>query len=750
MFKKRILTAFIIIGIVLSGTFANPDVFNQEVYSNQTYEKVYDADNYQQPFASDRIIVAFKPGYEYQASLESSGLTLIKTLTPTYSAAASVIKNEIGLYSIENKTSQGVLDKINELRKNPAVAYAEPDYIVSISDTTPNDPSFSLLYGMQKISAPKAWDRHTGSKNVVVAVIDTGIDYTHNDLKNNMWKNPGEIAGNGVDDDNNGYIDDVYGWNFVSNTNYPMDDNSHGTHVAGTIGAVGNNSIGVAGVTWQTQLVALKFLDSSGFGSTSDAILAINYASRMGIAICNNSWGGGAYSQSLRDAIAAYGGLAACAAGNSGLNNDSIPHYPSGYDCSNIIAVAATDQNDNKPSFSNYGATSVDLGAPGSNIYSTTPGNGYGYKTGTSMATPHVSGAAAIIKAVYPSYSTAQIKTCILTNVDPVSSLNGKTVTGGRLNVGKCVTPASNNLIPVMTSNTSPSGVAASSSNYSNEYAPWKAFDGNNNSGTASRWISSASASMPQWISYKFNLATYAGSYYILPETGGCADRAPKNFRLQGSNDNVNWTTLDARTDINLSTWNGSGKTFNISNPGSYKTYRLYVTATNGSPVVSIQKLELYSNGNPNLIPVMTSNTSPSGVAASSSSYSSEYAPWKAFDGNNNSGTASRWISSASSYMPQWIYYKFNQAVNAKYYYILPETGGCADRAPKNFQLQGSNNGSSWTTLDTRSNINLSLYDSAGITFSINQPGSYTYYRLYVTATNGSSVVSIQQIKLFQ
>jgi len=256
---------------------------------------------------------------------------------------------------------------------------------------------------------------------------------------------------------------------------------------------------------------------------------------------------------------------------------------------------------------------------------------------------------------------------------------------------------------------------------------------------------------LPQWISYSFDQSTYVGSYYILPETGGCADRAPKDFKLLGSNDDVTWTTLDARSNITLSTWNSSSRAFNVSNPGSYRTYRLYVTATNGSPVVSIQQFKLFTTGNPDLIPVMTSNTSPSGQASASSCMDTTiHAPWKALDGNNESGVSSRWISSVSSSLPQWISYKFDAPVIARNYYIVPETGGCADRAPKDFILQGSNNGTSWTTLDTRSNITLSNYKSAGLSFSVNNPGSYTYYRLYVTAVNGSIVVSIQHIKLFE
>lgn len=763
MLKKKLLTVLLGISLVLTSTFATLNVFAQPVSddlidgelipSDCTYAKVYDASNYKNPYATDRIIVALKADSDSKAFLESSGLTLIKTLSATDKASLPINQNVVGLYSVADQTAEGVIAAINEIKSNPAVAYAEPDYILTASDTVPNDPSFPALYGMAKISAPKAWDQHYGTKKTVVGVIDTGIDYNHPDLRNNIWKNPGEIANNGIDDDSNGYVDDIYGWNFVNNTNNPMDDNSHGTHVSGTIGAVGYNGTGVVGVTWNTQLAALKFLDSEGSGYTSNAVLAVTYAAIMNFDICSNSWGGYGYSQSLRDAIASCSGISVCAAGNDYNNNDTNPCYPASYDCSNIIAVAATDSNDNKPAFSNYGATTVDLGAPGYNIYSTSPNSSYATMSGTSMATPHVSGAAALIKSFNPTLTASQIKSCILDNVDPVSSLSGITVTGGRLNVAKCIASANADLIPVMVSNTYPSGIASASSVYNSSplYAPWKAFDGNNESDATSRWISSAVSEMPQWISYCFGQSTYVGSYHILPELGGCADRAPMNFSLQGSNDDINWTTLDSRCDITLSTWNNSGKAFNVSYPGSYKTYRLYVTATNGSQVVSIQQFKLFTTGNPNLIPVMTSNTTPSGIASASSIfYDPLYAPWKAFDGNNEIDTTSRWISSVDSEMPQWISYKFDAPVIARNYYILPEIGYCEERAPKDFILQGSNNGTSWTNLDTRSNITLSLYNAAGLSFSVNNPGSYTYYRLYITATNDAPVVSIQQIKLFE
>ena len=330
---------------------------------------------------------------------------------------------------------------------------AEPNYIVKALKT-PNDPRFNELWAMNNagqtggtsdadIDAPQAWDISTGSKEVIVAVIDTGVDYTHEDLAGNMWTNPGEIQGNGLDDDNNGFVDDYYGWDFTYDDNDPMDGNSHGTHVSGTIGGVGNNGKGVAGVSWNTNIMAVKFLDDDGYGWTSDAIDAINYATMMGADIMSNSWGGGEYSSALEAAIRyadEAGILFVASAGNDAEDTDYYTVYPAGYDIPNVISIAATDKNDNLASFSNFGSSTVDIGAPGIDILSSVPGNRYDSYSGTSMAAPHVSGAAALLKALKPSLTHLEIKNILMKSVDPIPSLYGMTVTGGRLNIQNAIT----------------------------------------------------------------------------------------------------------------------------------------------------------------------------------------------------------------------------------------------------------------------------------------------------------------------
>jgi hypothetical protein len=362
--------------------------------------------------------------------------------------------------SLAHVASGDVDAAIAKLQQDPQVRYAEPNYVITIA-ALPNDPAFGNTWGLNNtgqtingspgtpdadIDAPEAWNATTGSSNVTVAVIDTGVDWSHPDLSSQIWINPGEICSgcrnDGIDNDHNGFVDDWHGWDFANNDNNPTDDHGHGTHVAGTIGAAGNNGTGVAGVNWNVKIMPVKFLNAQGSGTDAGAVSAVLYAAQNGADVMNNSWADNVYSQALADAINVadqHNSLFVAAAGNNGTDNDSTPTYPASYDMPNVVSVAATDNKDNRAFFSNTGRRSVDLGAPGVDIYSTWPGGGYQYLSGTSMATPHVTGAAALAKAAFPSASAAGLKALLLGTVDPKPGLATTTSSGGRLNIGNAV-----------------------------------------------------------------------------------------------------------------------------------------------------------------------------------------------------------------------------------------------------------------------------------------------------------------------
>jgi len=411
-----------------------------------------------------RILVKFKSEQDASASHATArdvGINQVRKLRSGAQPRTAIAKRWRVMDFAGEENLSRMMDRIARL---PGVEWVEPDYVVHIN-AVPNDSYFNELWGMHNtgqsggtvdadIDAPEAWDTLTGGQ-VLVAVVDTGVDHGHPDLAANIWSNPGEIAGNGVDDDGNGFIDDTRGWDFVNNDNDAFDDNDHGTHVAGTIAAVGDNGLGVVGVNRNALIMPLKFLSAAGSGSTSDAIEAIYYAIDKGARVMNHSWGGGGFSQALSDAFTASqnAGIAmVVAAGNENRNNDSRASYPSSLTHSNIISVAATTRTDARASFSNYGLTSVDLGAPGDGILSTLPGSGYGSFSGTSMAAPHVAGAVSLLMAADPALNQAQIKDAILDSVDANAALTGKTVTGGRLNLNSALAaiqaPPPNNLPP--------------------------------------------------------------------------------------------------------------------------------------------------------------------------------------------------------------------------------------------------------------------------------------------------------------
>ena len=354
---------------------------------------------------------------------------------------------DLGWERVRIAPGQTVDQAIERYSRNPNVRHVQPNFYYQLA-VTPDDPRFVDLYGMAKISAAAAWDISTGSRDVIVANIDTGMRLTHEDLAANIWTNPGEVAGNGIDDDNNGFIDDIHGWDFRYDDNDPTDQNGHGTHVAGTIGATGNNGIGVVGVNWAVTIMAIKIYSPSG-GDTTSAMLinAYNYVRMMkqrglNIRVTNNSYGGCqeacGYDQATRDAIEALGDagvLNVFAAGNSGANIDLTPFYPASYTLNSILSVGGSNSLDNR--VFNYGAESVDLAAPGVGILSTTNGSNssYGNLSGTSMSTPHVSGAAALLAAQYPEMSVASLKATLMNSVDKLPQFEGFNKTGGRLNV---------------------------------------------------------------------------------------------------------------------------------------------------------------------------------------------------------------------------------------------------------------------------------------------------------------------------
>ena len=426
-------------------------------------------------YKEDELLVRFAPKATGMRRSTKEKDDILSTL------GLGTIKREYrivpGLSLIKLTTGQTVEDALTAFKRTNGILYAEPDYKIKLLSTFPNDPNFRQLWGMHNtgqtggtsdadIDAPEAWDIHTGSQDIIVGVLDSGVDYTHPDLSDNMWVNESELNGiAGIDDDDNGYVDDIGGWDFADGDNEPKDYYFHGTHVAGIIGAVGNNNEGVAGVCWNVKIMNLKIFPNYGDEwFISGAIAAIEYGVDNGAHVLSNSWGGGPYSQSLKDEIEAAdanGVLFVAAAGNDGTDNDTRPIYPASYDCNNIIAIMSTDSNDVRSVHwgwaSNYGVVSVDLGAPGTDILSTFPTYEtyamayYGFSTdyetisGTSMATPHVAGACALIWSANPTLNHLQIKQIILDTTDKLEALDGLCVSGGRLNLYNAILEATKN-----------------------------------------------------------------------------------------------------------------------------------------------------------------------------------------------------------------------------------------------------------------------------------------------------------------
>ncbi|MCB9062305.1 MAG: S8 family serine peptidase [Halobacteriovoraceae bacterium] len=418
------------------------------------------------------IIIKLKDASDYNAlSLNIQNATIERSFK-TIAGKFVIVKMEDSL----------VLSGLSILNDNENIEYAEPNYLYKIDDPidplsldqiseslseltnpiaeTPNDPQFGKLWGLANtgdndpkgltgvagadVNALEAWSITKGDRRIKIAIIDTGIDYNHPDLKNNIWVNQAEIDGlPGVDDDNNGYVDDIHGWDFANGDNNPLDGHGHGTHCAGTIGAEHDNGEGVAGVMGEVQMMPVKFLTDSGSGSTEAAIKSIDYATMMNVDIMSNSWGGGGFSQALQDSIEAAskkGILFVAAAGNSTSNNDVRPHYPSNYNVPNVIAVAAHSIQDSLASFSSYGKNTVHIAAPGKNILSTVTNGNYASYSGTSMATPHVSGVLGLFVSKFGRLPFDQVKEVMQKTSVPVATYKRKTISGGRINAYNMLT----------------------------------------------------------------------------------------------------------------------------------------------------------------------------------------------------------------------------------------------------------------------------------------------------------------------
>ncbi len=408
-----------------------------------------------QDFVPGEVIVKLKAGASINAI---NGFTSDygAKLLHRYDIPSTMVKAFDGeLVHLKLNPGMSTAEAVAAMGRDPRVQFAEPNFKVE-SFGQPGvqipDDLVEAQWGLRNtgqdggtagvdIKVTDAWNVSTGLKEngPVIAIIDTGVDYNHVDLVNNMWTNPDEIPGDGIDNDGNGYVDDIHGANTVANTGNPIDDNNHGSHCAGVIGAEAGNG-GIVGINWNAQIMAVKFLGSGGGGTTADAIKAIMYASAKGARVVNNSWGGGQFSQACKDAMAASPCLHICAAGNEGMDNDSRPSWPASFGLDNQIVVAAHNNKDELASFSNRGARSVHLAAPGVNIHSTMKEGTYGLMSGTSMATPHVTGVAGLIASAYPNADNDAIKSRILSGVDPMPERWAqRLITGGRLNAMKAL-----------------------------------------------------------------------------------------------------------------------------------------------------------------------------------------------------------------------------------------------------------------------------------------------------------------------
>lgn len=416
--------------------------------------------------AEPEVLVRFKPGVRLSEIRKIAG-----RFNDRVEDNVESVKGLVAIDDLDGADADSVVKQYADLTE--LVEYAAPNDVITLddpaappsgrdlvhrepSDNVPNDPQFAEQWALNNdgrdggkkgadLSALMAWAKTKGSKEVVVAVLDTGVDYNHVDLTTNMWVRPDDVPE--YTDDELGTFNDIQGYDANVNAPDPMDENGHGTHCSGIVGAEGNNNEGIAGINWNVQIMPLKFMGRGGYGTTKDAIEAINYAidrkqKGVNVRVISASWGSTSYSKPLEDAIRAAGEngiLFVAAAGNSSTNNDKSPHYPSNYDLPNVISVAALDRSDSLASFSNYGAKTVHVAAPGREIVSTWLGDQYREASGTSMATPYVSGIAALVIANEPNLSMEKLRERLLKATDKIDSLNGKVVSGGRINAAKAL-----------------------------------------------------------------------------------------------------------------------------------------------------------------------------------------------------------------------------------------------------------------------------------------------------------------------
>ncbi len=425
---------------------------------------------YMRELRGPEVLVRFREGTSLETARQITG-----RLNDTIEDEIESVSGLVAVDDLDNADPQATANFYS--RMTDVVEYAEPNYEIKlepefgkfsnapIADESseapaanmPDDPMFGEQWSLANtgqrdgkakadINALLAWEKKTtGSEDVVVAVLDSGVDYTHPDLVSNVWTRPFEVEE--YYDRQIGYVDDQYGYDAVTDSGDPMDDNGHGTHCAGIIGADGNNSIGIAGINWQVKIMPLKFMSKGGFGSTKDAIEAINYVinrkeAGVNVRIISASWGSTQKSKALEDVIRKAGEagiLFVAASGNASADADRNPHFPASYDLPNVISVAALNRNDELASFSNYGAKSVHLAAPGAEILSTWLGGDFREASGTSMATPEVAGVAALVLAVEPKLSLEDLRARLFKSVDKLPALNGKVSTGGRLNAARAV-----------------------------------------------------------------------------------------------------------------------------------------------------------------------------------------------------------------------------------------------------------------------------------------------------------------------